>query len=39
MDSHSRDVATAVQWIFTYCHVGGEVGGKHNLYVITATDD
>ncbi|KAF8838063.1 hypothetical protein BDN67DRAFT_982806 [Paxillus ammoniavirescens] len=30
--SACRDVATAVQWIFTYCNVGGEVGGSDAAY-------
>ncbi|KAF9223912.1 hypothetical protein BS17DRAFT_767105 [Gyrodon lividus] len=30
--SACRDVATGVQWVFTYCNVGGEVGGSAAAY-------
>ncbi|KAF8841805.1 hypothetical protein BDN67DRAFT_900721 [Paxillus ammoniavirescens] len=30
--SACRDVATAVQWIFTYCNAGGQVGGSDAAY-------
>ncbi|KIJ12783.1 hypothetical protein PAXINDRAFT_14347 [Paxillus involutus ATCC 200175] len=41
--SSCQDVATAVQWIFTYCNAGGEVGGSDaaygNGYLIVSVDN